>query len=340
MRLFLLLCIIINIVYAVDYFDILKKEVYEKPSGKVRTFYMTAEEEIWDYAIHSLKNKVPVKNGLGTKYYKSLYYEYTDSTFTKKKKKPEWQGNMGPVLRAEVGDTIVVHFWNKATRPVTMHPHGVFYEFENEGAIFKDGYEKAAIEPNQKFTYTWTVSPRAGPGPTDENSVVWGYHSHISEGDIYAGLYGAIVVYRPDTLSDEEVVTCLFISDERQSAYFDKSVSTLYDKAKLKEDTGMHSTINGFHVINGLVNSSPIDLVFKKKKVVWHLIGWGTFWDTQYVKWENARVTLNGKRTHQVRLYPASFYTVTLQFKESGQWKFGYLDRESEGMIMHYNVSL
>lgn len=30
---------------------------------------------------------------------------------------------MGPVLRAEVGDTIVVHFWNKATRPVTMHPH-------------------------------------------------------------------------------------------------------------------------------------------------------------------------------------------------------------------------
>lgn len=61
MRLFLLLCIIINIVYAVDYFDILKKEVYEKPSGKVRTFYMTAEEEIWDYAIHSLKNKVPGK---------------------------------------------------------------------------------------------------------------------------------------------------------------------------------------------------------------------------------------------------------------------------------------
>lgn len=54
------------------------------------------------------------------------------------------------------------------------------------------------------------MPPRAGPGPTDENSVVWGYHSHISEGDIYAGLYGAIVVYRSGTLSDEEVVTCLF----------------------------------------------------------------------------------------------------------------------------------
>lgn len=30
---------------------------------------------------------------------------------------------MGPILRAEVGDTIQIHFWNKATRNYTMHPH-------------------------------------------------------------------------------------------------------------------------------------------------------------------------------------------------------------------------
>lgn len=30
---------------------------------------------------------------------------------------------MGPILKAEVGETIVVHFWNKATQPLTIHPH-------------------------------------------------------------------------------------------------------------------------------------------------------------------------------------------------------------------------
>ena len=33
----------------------------------------------------------------------------------------------GPLLEAEVGDTIVVNFRNKIDAPVTMHPHGVFY---------------------------------------------------------------------------------------------------------------------------------------------------------------------------------------------------------------------
>lgn len=30
---------------------------------------------------------------------------------------------MGPILRAEVKDTIIVHFWNKANQTLTMHPH-------------------------------------------------------------------------------------------------------------------------------------------------------------------------------------------------------------------------
>ncbi len=33
----------------------------------------------------------------------------------------------GPLIEAEVGDTVVVHFRNKLGAPVTMHPHGIFY---------------------------------------------------------------------------------------------------------------------------------------------------------------------------------------------------------------------
>lgn len=332
MKLFQVLLFIINAVYAIDYFDILKKELYNDSAEKVRNFYITAEEVIWDYASQS--DSKPSTHTLGTKYYKALYYEYTDITFTKKKEKYKWQGNMGPILKAEVGETIVVHFWNKATQPLTIHPHGVFYEFESEGAVFKDGYEKSAVEPNQTFTYTWKVLPRAGPGPADGNSVVWGYHSHLSEADIYMGLYGAILIYRPGTISNNEIVTSFFVSDEDESPYLKKTISDLY----LKQDT--HRKSNSFDVINGLIHSSPSDLVFRKNKVVWHLIGWGTHWDIHYVKWEHGKAVLNGKQVDQVRLFPASFYTVNLQFNESGRWKFGYLDQKSEGMTMYYNVSL
>lgn len=42
----------------------------------------------------------------------SLYKEYTDETYTTEKVAPEWAGNLGPIIRAEVGDTIMVHFKN------------------------------------------------------------------------------------------------------------------------------------------------------------------------------------------------------------------------------------
>ena len=40
----------------------------------------------------------------------------------------------GPLIEAEIGDTIVVNFRNKIDAPVTMHPHGVFYSEEMDGA--------------------------------------------------------------------------------------------------------------------------------------------------------------------------------------------------------------
>lgn len=46
---------------------------------------------------------------------------------------PAWLGFLGPVLQAEVGDVILIHLKNFATRPYTIHPHGVFYEKDSEG---------------------------------------------------------------------------------------------------------------------------------------------------------------------------------------------------------------
>jgi hypothetical protein len=136
-----LIVIFITIVQA-DYFKELTTEFKQKKAtGQVRRFFITAEEGIWDYASEcASKANVPGKiynssiwvvilnhfldtNVIGTRYYKALYHEYEDITYSKKKKRHHWQGNMGPILRAEVGDVIQVFFWNRASRNFTMHPH-------------------------------------------------------------------------------------------------------------------------------------------------------------------------------------------------------------------------
>jgi FtsP/CotA-like multicopper oxidase with cupredoxin domain len=119
-------------------------------SGRTHTYYVAAEEVEWDYA-PSGKDRIKGQpfegisafmmtsgpDRIGRKYQKAIYREYTDSSFmTPKVRPPEWEhlGILGPLLRAEVGDTLRVVFRNQASRPYSMHPHGVFYDKASEGA--------------------------------------------------------------------------------------------------------------------------------------------------------------------------------------------------------------
>ena len=94
-------------------------------------------------------------------------------------------------------------FRNNTRFPVGIHPHGVFYEESSEGAhysIVPTGAGTAPdhnvmpetgadVKPGDEYTYHWAVPERAGPGPSDPDSVAWLYHVHDHEGiDIYAGL--------------------------------------------------------------------------------------------------------------------------------------------------------
>src|SRR6185503_13303259 len=77
-----------------------------------RHYYVAAEKVTWDFAptgenqIHGGPIPRPWRNH--TRYQKVRYIEYTDDTFTTKKPQPEWLGVLGPIIRAEVGDTIMV----------------------------------------------------------------------------------------------------------------------------------------------------------------------------------------------------------------------------------------
>jgi manganese oxidase len=223
-------------------------------SGKVRTYYIAADEVEWDYAPSGMNKitgkpfdgyaKLYVEKGdhrIGKVYRKAIYREYTDESFTKlKPRTPEWEhaGILGPIIRGEVGDTIHVVFKNNATHACSLHAHGVFYNKDSEGAMYDDGTtgnDKAddEVDPGKTHLYTWQVPERAGPGPNDPNSLVWLYHSHGNTA-LESGLIGAIIINahgqsqangRPLGV-DREFVSLFMIFDENTSWYLQHNIDT------------------------------------------------------------------------------------------------------------------
>lgn len=164
-----------------------------QPAGQVRRYYIAADEVTWDYAPtgRNLITGQPFdatarvyvtrsKHRIGSRYRKALYREYTDATFTTLKPRDErWRhlGMMGPMIRAVVGDTLEVHFRNNTGRPVSVHPHGVFYTKANEGTPYADGTSGAdkaddAVAPGATYVYRWSVPESAGPTAHDGSTVM------------------------------------------------------------------------------------------------------------------------------------------------------------------------
>ena len=167
--------------------------------ASVREYWIAAEKVSWNYA-PSARNQIDPDAGLGVwgeslKYTKYRYIGYTDNSYAVPLSQDKWMGILGPQIRGVVGDTIVVHFLNRTDRKLSMHPHGVLYSKDNEGA---DSNSKGAnVLPGESYEYTWIVDEDAGPGPNDPSTIVWLYHSHVmGEEEINLGLVGAIIITR------------------------------------------------------------------------------------------------------------------------------------------------
>jgi len=336
-------------------------------AGKTRTYYIAADEIEWDYAPTGLDQMTGKpfdhmsmmyieqgKNRIGRTYRKAVYREYTDASFsTLKKRTPEWEhlGLLGPVIHAEVGDTIQVFFKNNGSQSYSLHPHGVFYEKNSEGSYYNDGANdpthNGVVPPKGTHTYIWKVPERAGPGPNDPSSVVWLYHSHNYEPrDTDAGLIGALVITkkgmaRPDGTPkdvDREFVTAYFIIDENNSWYLTenilkytsdpKSVNRLEGKPIDPDGNfsvvGSGFTAANFRVtINGyLFANMPMMTMHKGDRVRWYLISLGNGFNFHTPHWHGNVVTVNGSRTDVVLLSPAQMVTADMVPDNVGTWMY------------------
>jgi FtsP/CotA-like multicopper oxidase with cupredoxin domain len=358
-------------------------------SGRTRTYFIAAEDTFWNYAPggNVLSGMTPggdadaavwLKRGLSGEppiFKKAVYREYTDATFkTRKPRAPEWEhlGLLGPVIRAEVGDRIEVTLKNTTLFPVSLHPHGVFYDKANEGSRYPDGTSGAAladdaVAPGQSYTYHWDVPERSGPGPGDPSSVVWLYHSHIdSMKETNAGLVGVIIITRrgmarPDgspTDVDREFVTYFSIINETLSHYSvvntrlfaPGSAANMGDK---DEKMVMPMMVPGasmfagrpeadmFFGINGYILGNLPGLRMKVgEHVRWYLIALGGESDLHTPHWHGNVVLYEGHRTDVIELLPASMKVADMIPDSPGIWLYHchVEDHMMAGMTARYEV--
>jgi FtsP/CotA-like multicopper oxidase with cupredoxin domain len=94
-------------------------------------------------------------------------------------------GLPGPLIRARVGDRVIVHFTNALPEPTTIHWHGVRVPIEMDGV---PEISQPEVKPGGSFTYDF-VARDAG--------LYW-YHPHVmSAAQVGFGLYGALLVEDP-----------------------------------------------------------------------------------------------------------------------------------------------
>ncbi|MDQ6886888.1 MAG: multicopper oxidase domain-containing protein [Gemmatimonadota bacterium] len=342
--------------------------------GQTRVYYIAADEVTWDYT-PSGRNQITGKpftpfqamfttrgpTQLGSKSKKALYREYTDASFSAlKARAPEdaYLGLLGPVIRAEVGDTIKVVFRNNATHPYSMHPHGVIYEKSSEGAGYEDGTstpDKAGVPPGGSHTYVWVASERAGPDPMEGSTAFWMYHSHVDESaDVNAGLIGPMIITargraRPDGRPkdvDKEFIIAFAELDENLSPYIDDNIKQYaLEPAKVKKPMGptfidpfgafnLRESLNGFLFGNG-----PMPKMTVGDKVRWYIMSTTNF-ELHAPHWHGNIVTAQHMKTDVLTLGTMGMIVADMDVDNPGTWLFHcHIEPHlTQGMQMRFQV--
>ncbi|XP_033919596.1 hephaestin isoform X3 [Melopsittacus undulatus] len=341
--------------------------------GKVRKYYIAAKEVQWDYGPSGLDKSSGkrlsekgspaeqfFKRGpyrIGGVYWKAKYVEYTDESFREEKQQSEEEkhlGILGPVIKAEVGDTILVTFANKASWPFSIQPHGVSYGKAWEGMQYHDGlFENGvSVAPLHNFTYRWTVPKHVGPMVSDPPCLTRMYSSAVNPiKDSSSGLVGPLIICKPGTLDennkqkgiDKEFYLLFSVFDENLSWYLNANIKYYLrmEEASVQEDDDFKES-NRMHAINGVMFGNLPGLnVCEGDNVTWHLLGLGSEADVHGAVFQGNTLQMNGMRKDSTSLFPHTFATAFMQPDNNGIFEI-YCQTSNHyqaGMRERYSVS-
>uniref|UniRef100_A0AAX7SNV9 ferroxidase n=1 Tax=Astatotilapia calliptera TaxID=8154 RepID=A0AAX7SNV9_ASTCA len=248
-----------------------------------------------------------------TKFTKVVFRGYLDSSFTTpdiRGEIDEHLGILGPVIKAEVGQSIMVVFRNNANRPYSIHPNGV--------------------KPNSTFTYLWQVGHTVGPKPEESVCRTWAYYSGVNpERDIHSGLIGPLLVCREGTLdtklTDRREFTLLFMTfDESRSWYYEKNSEIMQRKRRRRIMDHTFKENLKFHSINGIIHSLKGLRMYTNQLVTWHLINLGSPNDFHSVHFHGQTFIHKKSTSYRQAVYPllpGGFATLEMYPSKPGLWQ-------------------
>uniref|UniRef100_A0A8C2U652 Coagulation factor V n=1 Tax=Coturnix japonica TaxID=93934 RepID=A0A8C2U652_COTJA len=299
-------------------------EHYLCSRGSERRYYIAAKEVCWNYAGH--KKRFESSDASDGSIKKAIFQRYTDSTFTVLQDEGEYEehlGILGPVIRAEVNDVILVHFKNLASRPYSLHAHGLFYEKSSEGSMYDDESsdwfkEDDKVQPNGSYIYVWYANRRSGPLHTGAACRSWVYYSDVNlEKDTHSGLIGPILICEKGTFSasdnnrinSRDFFLLFMVFDEEKSWYFDKR--------------SRNNAFVFFSAINGITYNLQGLRMYEGELVRWHLLNMGVPKDIHVVHFHGQTFIEQLESTYQFGTYtllPGSFQTVEMKPQRPGWW--------------------
>lgn len=345
----------------------------------VRYYYIAAEEIIWNYAPSNIDtftkenltapesaSEVFFEQGptrIGGSYKKLVYREYTDASFTNRKERgleEEHLGILGPVIWAEVGDTIKVTFHNKGEHPLSIEPVGLRVSKSNEGTYYASNPQSkrepppsaSHVGPKETFTYEWTVPKEVGPTYKDPVCIAKMYYSAVDPTkDIFTGLIGPMKICREGSLQangrqkdvDKEFYLFPTVFDENESLLLDDNIkmfTTAPDRVD-KEDEDFQES-NKMHSINGFMYGNQPGLnMCQGDLVVWYLFSVGNEADVHGIYFSGNTYTSRGERRDTANLFPQTSLTLSMQPDTAGTFDVECLttDHYTGGMKQKYTVN-
>ena len=251
-------------------YDVVGDAAAEGPAAEVsKTYYIQAEEVVWNYAplgadacsgeaFDEAAAVMTVHSNLsiGAEAIKAIYRQYEDATFSKRVEQPESNGQLGPTLTAEVGQSFSIVFRNALDMDVNLLIDASLIPIHDP-----DMSGSAPVAPNQTYTYTYVVPDSAGPRSRDLSTAAAAYGSGVDlSTHQYAGLYGLFIVGRPGAFGDRAASTdpadavpldvdllypLVFLTgDESVSPYLVRNLQrTALDPIGVQNDTNFANTV-------------------------------------------------------------------------------------------------
>lgn len=227
-------------------------------------------------------------------------------------------GMPGPVFRGKVGDTIRVHFRNNDTHykaPHSIHPHGVLYTPENDGAWVAAFGNKpgTVVRLGESYTYEWTVLPSSvGTWPYHDHSIPMSIKGGIADMSSMAGMSNG-------ELGAELGLFGMFALIDDKTPQVDKEIILCYhdlyqdDVPSLSQD---YDCFNGYSYLG----NTPTFHVKKGQRIRWRVMALGKEFHVFHL--HGHRWLFNGRYDDSMVFGPA--VTLTFDYIEDnpGTWLY------------------